>query len=126
MSYRFYECHSHIALDGINAANAGKRFRDGTDIDHALKMFAAYRDAGITFVRDAGDKWETGARAKKYAQDYGITFITPVFPIYKNGNYGGFLGRAYETIGDYRALVNEAKEKGRRLYKAHAHRHNGF
>ncbi len=112
MSYKFYECHSHIALDGENAANAALRFREGTDIDHAKEMFSAYSKAGIAFVRDAGDKWDTGARAKKYACEYGITFLTPVFPIFKKGNYGGFLGRPYESIADYRALVKEAKEKG--------------
>ncbi len=38
--------------------------------------------------------------------------LTPVFPIFKKGNYGGFLGRAYKSISDYRALVQEAAEKG--------------
>ena len=105
MPYKFYECHSHIALDGVSAANAERRYRDGTDIDHAKEMFAAYKNAGIEFLRDGGDKWDTGARAKGYAEEYGITFLTPVFPIFKKGNYGGFLGRAYESISDYRALV---------------------
>lgn len=112
MPYKFYECHSHIALDGVSAANAERRYRDGTDIDHTKEMFAAYKNAGIEFLRDGGDKWDTGARAKWYAEEYGITFLTPVFPIFKKGNYGGFLGRAYESISDYRALVQEAAEKG--------------
>ena len=40
MPYKFYECHSHIALDGVSAANAERRYRDGTDIDHAKEMLS--------------------------------------------------------------------------------------
>ena len=80
MPYKFYECHSHIALDGVSAANAERHYRDGTDIDHTKEMFAAYKNAGIEFLRDGGDKWDTGARAKGYAEEYGITFLTPVLP----------------------------------------------
>ena len=51
----FGECHAHIAMDGVNYAQAMKRHEKGPDEAHIRACLGAYRDLGITFVRDGGD-----------------------------------------------------------------------
>jgi len=53
-----------------------------------------------------------GQRARALAGAYGITYRTPLFPIYKRGHYGGFIGRGFDTMEEYRALVQEVRQGG--------------
>ena len=73
---------------------------------------AGYARAGVTWLRDGGDNLGVSLLAAEIAPDYGITVLSPAFPIYKKGRYGRFLGRSWETMADYRALVSEAKQAG--------------
>lgn len=108
----FADLHIHMLLDGADwkAAIAGHRPRPNDDLIH--QRLAAYQAAGITFLRDGGDRFGVCLRAKELAPAYGITYRTPAFPIYKNGHYGSFIGRSWETLADYRALLAEAKAAG--------------
>ena len=63
-------------------------------------------------MRDGGDAWGVGAYAAKLAPEYGIDYRTPIFPIHRNGRYGGFIGRGYDTLKEYAALVAEARAAG--------------
>lgn len=108
----YYECHCHIALDGADFKAAVARHKNGADIQQIRSVFECYRAGGISYIRDGGDKWGVSEAAGKIAVEYGIEYVTPVFPIYKKGNYGGFLGCGFETVGDYRRLVTEAKKCG--------------
>lgn len=109
---RYYECHCHIALDGVDFKTAVARHKNGVDTDYIRSVFEKYRAAGIAYVRDGGDKWGVSAAAAQLAPEYGVEYVTPVFPIFKKGNYGGFLGQGFETMGDYRQLVAQAKSLG--------------
>ena len=109
---RFYECHCHMALDGVDFKTAAARHKNGVDMDYIRSVFEKYRAAGIRYVRDGGDKWDVSATAAQLAPEYGVEYVTPVFPIFKKGNYGGFLGQGFETMGDYRQLVARAKSRG--------------
>ena len=68
-------------------------------------------------MRDGGDRWGAGEFAAKIAGEYGICYRTPCFPIYKRGHYGSFIGRGYETLDEFRALVREVKERGGHFIK---------
>ena len=51
-----YECHCHVALDGVDYRNARTRHRNGPDEAWVRGVLDAYRRAGIRYVRDGGDK----------------------------------------------------------------------
>lgn len=76
-----------------------------------------YQALGFDFLRDGGDRWGAGEFAAKIAGEYGICYRTPCFPIYKRGHYGSFIGRGYETLDEFRALVREVKERGGHFIK---------
>ncbi|MBQ3300854.1 MAG: amidohydrolase family protein, partial [Eggerthellaceae bacterium] len=106
------ECHAHIALDGVSYAAAAARNANQPDEQAARAALSAYRAAGITFVRDGGDKWGVSALAKQLAPEYGIDYRTPLFAIHKRGHYGSIVGRAFDTLTDYASLVDEAERHG--------------
>jgi imidazolonepropionase-like amidohydrolase len=108
----FYECHCHIALDGVDFRKASAKHKLSVDLDYVKSILKKYSDAGIAYVRDGGDKWGVSSAASKIAPEYGVEYTTPAFPIFKKGNYGGFLGKAFETPDEYRRLVMIAKQQG--------------
>ena len=108
----FGECHAHIAMDGVNYTAAMHRHECGPDEAHIRACFEAYRDRGISFVRDGGDKCGVSIAAKTIAPEYGIDYRSPVFAIHKAGNYGSIVGRAFTSLREYAALVDEAAALG--------------
>ena len=108
----FGECHAHIALDGIGFARSAALHAGGPDECHIRACFAAYRDHGVSFVRDGGDAWGVSCRAKQLAREYGIDYRTPVFAIHKVGHYGSIVGRAFGDLREYEVLVDEAIAQG--------------
>jgi len=108
----YCDCHIHMVLDGRNwkeaiAAHAG-------DPQEALirSRLETYRDLGFTYLRDGGDRWGVGARAREIAPEYGIRYRTPLAPLCKAGHYGGFIGRKYESLREYAAIVSGLREQG--------------
>ena len=67
---------------------------------------------GYTYLRDGGDRWGVGAKARSLAKSYGITYRTPLAPLCKKGCYGGFIGTTYENLSQYRDLVVKNREMG--------------
>lgn len=106
------DLHMHIILDGDDWKAAMDHHKQGPDEELIRSHLAAYRDAGITFLRDGGDKYGACLRAKELAPEYGITFLTPAFPIHQKGHYGGFIGRGWGDLDEYCELVETAGEKG--------------
>ena len=108
----FGDCHIHMILDGIYYRAAIDAQKDHPDDQLIRARLAAYRDAGITFLRDGGDAWGVGSYAARIAGEYGIDYRTPVFPIYKRGHYGSFIGCGFDTMREYADLVRQAAERG--------------
>ena len=108
----FGECHAHVIMDGINYKKAVKRHENGPDEGIVRKCLETYQRAGVTFVRDGGDALEVSHLAKRLAPEYGIDYRTPVFAIHKNGHYGGIVGRGFDDLKEYHALVKEAGRQG--------------
>lgn len=71
----------------------------------ALPIFETAATAG---TRQTGERTGPGIRYR---------YRTPVFPIYRKGHYGSFIGRGFETLDDFRALVSEVKTKGGHFIK---------
>lgn len=108
----FADLHMHMLLDGVYWRDAISAHRPQPDDGIIRRQLAAYRDRGITFLRDGGDRFGVCLRAKALAADYGITLRTPAFPICKKGHYGGFIGRTWADFRDYQALLDEAATAG--------------
>ncbi len=110
--WRTAECHAHMVLDGVDFRVALARHKNAPEENFIRRTLAAYRDAGITYIRDGGDTSMTSVRARELAQEYGIEYRTPIFAIHKNGFYGKIVGRSFDTIREYRQLIDEVKQSG--------------
>lgn len=106
------DCHIHMVLDGVYWKDAIARHRAGVREDWVRRTLSAYRQRGITYLRDGGDRWGVCSLAARLAPEYGIRYRIPGAPIHKNGHYGGFIGRGFDTMADYRALVEDARHSG--------------
>jgi len=106
------DCHMHMILDGDFWRDAIRRHEQGPDIPFIHRMLRIWQEKGYTYLRDGGDRWGAGEMARKIAPQYGITYRTPLAPLCKAGHYGAFIGRTYETLKEYRALVTEQKAQG--------------
>jgi len=77
------DCHMHMVLDGVNWKSAIARHKDNPQEDFIRNALQTYKDLGYTYLRDGGDKWGVGAKARELAPDYGITYRTPLSPLCK-------------------------------------------
>lgn len=109
---KLHDCHIHAALDGIDWKAALDRHRAQPDEAAVRAELRRYADASISYLRDGGDRFGACELAKRLAPEYGIEYASPVFPIHQKGNYGSFIGRSFETMADYRSLVDEVAGRG--------------
>lgn len=108
----YCDCHIHMLLDGKDWKAAIAGHRDGPDVALIRARLAKYQALGFTYLRDGGDRWGVGAKARELAPEYGITYRTPLAPLCHSGHYGGFIGRKYENIPEYAVLVREMRAQG--------------
>ena len=102
----------HMVLDGVDWKAAIGRHRDNVDEVWLRKALKAYRDNGFTYLRDGGDRWGVGAKAREIAPEYGIVYRCPLSNLCKAGHYGAFIGEKYADFGEYAALVRKHRENG--------------
>ncbi len=106
------DCHIHMVLDGRDWRAAIGRHADAPEDGFIRKTLAQYRDAGFTWLRDGGDRWGAGRRARELAGEYGIVYRTPLAPLSARGHYGGFIGLQFENEREYAALVAQTRAQG--------------
>lgn len=106
------DCHMHMVLDGLEWRSAIARHKQQPDAAFIRRVLTIYRDMGVTYLRDGGDRWGAGAMARQLAPEYGITYRTPLAPLCMEGHYGAFIGRTYKDLREYAALVAEQKTQG--------------
>ncbi len=107
-----YECHGHMMMDGISYAAAARAHRARPDEAAVRRNLEGLRAAGVTYFRDGGDPFGVWRAARAFAPAYGVEYATPCFAIHRNGRYGGIVGRGYDTIADFRALIAELRALG--------------
>ncbi len=107
-----YDCHMHMVLDGVEWKAAIGRHREAVQEDWVRRVLEEYRRLGFVYLRDGGDRWGVGKKARELAGEYGITYRTPLANLCKAGHYGAFIGKKYRDFGEYRSLVREAREEG--------------
>lgn len=108
----FGECHAHLFMDGINYRAAVACHENGVNMQCVREHLQAYRDCGVSFVRDGGDRFGVSEAARNIAGEYGITYITPLFAIHRRGHYGGIVGKGAQTLKEYADLVREVRARG--------------
>ena len=106
------DCHMHMILDGVEWQSAIGRHREVPDEDFIRRALGAWRDAGYTYLRDGGDRWGAGKRARELAPEYGIVYRTPLSPLCKKGHYGAFIGESYVNFEEYTELVRKMRRNG--------------
>ena len=106
------DCHMHMVLDGVDWRAAIARHREGPDDPFIHAALAKYRDGGYTYLRDGGDRWGVGKRARELAPEYGITYRTPLGNLCMAGHYGTFIGEKYADLREYAGLVRKARAEG--------------
>lgn len=106
------DCHIHMVLDGVYYRDAIDAHKGHVRDDLIRLRLEEYARAGVRYLRDGGDAFGVCQRARALAPEYGIEYRIPCFPICLKGRYGSFIGRTFETMADYRALVAEVAENG--------------
>lgn len=112
------DCHMHMVLDGVSDyREAMGRHKNRPDEAFIRKTLSQYQKAGMTFLRDGGDKYGAARLAAELAPEYGLTYLTPIYPIHAVGRYGGFIGRGFSDLQEYRELVADVRAQGGNFLK---------
>ena len=107
-----WDCHMHMVLDGRDWRAAIGRHREKPQEDWIRGVLQQYARQGFGYLRDGGDRWGVGAKARELAPEYGIRYRTPLAPLYHQGHYGTFIGTGYGDLREYTALVRQQRERG--------------
>lgn len=108
----FGECHAHLFMNGSDYRKA-VALHKGHVAENVIRGYLSeYQRRGITFIREGGDDLGVSSLVKRIAGEYGIDYRSPVFAIHKNHHYGGIVGKGFDTMEEYRALVMEAIRRG--------------
>lgn len=102
----------HMILDGADWKRAIHRHRVQPDERWIRGILESYRNLGFTYLRDGGDRWGVGAKARELAPEYGIVYRTPLAPLCKAGHYGSFIGEKYENMVEYQNFVRKIRSQG--------------
>ena len=106
------DCHMHMILDGYEWKSAIARHKEHPDDAWIHAQLKTYQSLGFTYLRDGGDRWGAGKRARDFAPQYGIRYRTPLAPLCKQGHYGAFIGETYENFRQYADLVRQHRKNG--------------
>jgi imidazolonepropionase-like amidohydrolase len=106
------DCHIHMVLDGVYWKDAIGRHAGGVDEGFIRGALDRYRELGYEYLRDGGDRWGVGKRARELAAERGIVYRTPLAPLCKAGHYGAFIGQKYENFKEYGQMVREHRRRG--------------
>jgi len=101
------DCHIHMVLDGVYYRDAIDAHKGHVRDDLIRERLSAWAGTGTSYLRDGGDAFGVCDRARELAQEYGIEYRIPCFPICRKGRYGEFIGRGFESLREYRSMVAE-------------------
>lgn len=107
-----WDCHIHMVLDGQNWKQAIGRHAQQVQQDWIRQQLETYRQLGFGYLRDGGDRWGVGQKARAMAGEYGIDYRTPLAPLCKAGHYGSFIGQKYGNLREYAQLVAQKRQQG--------------
>lgn len=108
----YCDCHMHMVLDGVDWKAAIRRHAPALEEGWIRAVLQEYKRLGFEYLRDGGDRWGVGAKARELAAEYGITYRTPLAPLCKAGHYGAFIGEKYGNLKEYAVLVAQHRKNG--------------
>ena len=106
------DCHMHMVLDGVDWKKAIGRHSETVQADWVRDILRRYQALGFDYLRDGGDRWGVGKLAREMAGEFGITYRTPLAPLFGAGHYGAFIGEKYENLQDFSRLVKQHRADG--------------
>ena len=106
------DCHMHMILDGKEWRSAIARHKEKPDEIFIRNALKAYQDKGFVYLRDGGDRWGAGKKARELAPEYGIIYRSPLANLCRKGHYGAFIGETYENMREYADLVQQHRKDG--------------
>ena len=106
------DAHIHIFMNGYDYRKAVRDMREGRVEDVVRQNLETYAGMGFELLRDGGDHYGASALAKGLAPSYGLDYRTPLFAIHKRNHYGRIVGEAFDTLSEYRSLVQKALFQG--------------
>ena len=112
-----HDVHMHMVLDGVDWKAGIGRHKERVQEDYIKNVLRTYQQQGYTYLRDGGDRWGVGLRARQLAAEYGIVYRTPLAPLCQKGHYGAFIGKTYENLHEYTDLVRETRQQGGNFIK---------
>ena len=108
----YCDCHMHMVLDGVDWKAAIRRHASALEEGWIRAVLEEYKRQEFEYLRDGGDRWGVGAKARELAAEYGITYRTPLAPLCKAGHYGAFIGEKYGNLKEYAVLVAQHRKNG--------------
>jgi spore germination protein YaaH len=66
------DCHIHMVLDGVNWKDAIARHKAAPQEALIRQTLGHYQALGFSYLRDGGDRWGVGAKARSLAGEYGV------------------------------------------------------
>lgn len=102
----------HMVLDGQYWKTAIERHRQAPAEAYIRQVLETYRTLGYTYLRDGGDRWGVGKKARELAAPMGITYRTPLSPLCKAGCYGAFIGETFQNEKEFARLAEKQKKNG--------------
>ena len=61
------DCHIHMVLDGADWKRAIARHSGGVQEAWVRRVLEVYQKLGFSYLRDGGDRWGVGAKARSLA-----------------------------------------------------------
>ncbi|MEL7656414.1 MAG: amidohydrolase family protein [Bacillota bacterium] len=107
MAIMYADVHIHIALNRYFSIKSWNEMSDENRDRMLKKIFAEYRQLGITTLRDGGDNAFVSYHARRLAMAEGIVYKSPVYAIYKRGCYGSFLGKPVSDLNEIKKELVE-------------------
>ena len=101
-----------MVLDGLYWKDAIARHKEQPLETYIREILCTYRDLGYTYLRDGGDRWGVGKRARELSASMGITYRTPLSPLCKEGCYGAFIGETFRNEKEFALLAEKQKHGG--------------
>ncbi len=112
------EAHGHLFLDGAREPEIRARtaaLPRQAALERILAVLESYRSLGIAAVRDGGDPHGLALEATQFANSrperYAVV-LPAGEPVFRRGQYGGFLGQGVETTADAARLLDQNRRRG--------------
>jgi imidazolonepropionase-like amidohydrolase len=96
------DAHVHIALNNLFTRKQWEASSLEQKYEWVRKIIRHYKKHGINVLRDGGDGIFASKIARDIAQEEGVIYKTPIYALYKRGNYGSFIGRAIDDMKSFK------------------------